>query len=124
MLIGAKTYQAFRTSGGAYVEGEWTPGAGSAFDVILAVQPEDDGKRSDLFPEGWQTRHVRKAYSEDLENVLHAVNQEGPESADTVEIDGILFQVQEREDWTQAGGPLAHYRYVMVELDDEGNGGP
>lgn len=125
MLINPKTYTVTRFTGGAYVDGEWVQGTPSTFTTKLDVQPEDDGKRSDAFPSGWQTRHVLKAYQDDIANKLHTVNQEGPEKADRVDIDGVLFEVHEREDWAQwSASPLAHYRYVLVELDDAGNGGP
>lgn len=116
ILVGAKNYTVLRRNGGSYIDGIWTNPASTTLTVKMAVQVEEDGLVQTITPEGFNRVEKLKAYSGTF---LQTIKQDGPEKADRVQVNGLLYEVQKRENWDEWSNDVAHYKYVLVEMDDQ-----
>jgi hypothetical protein len=94
-------------------DGRWTAGAATDSTIQGSVQPADGDELATL-PEGDRSKRARKVYTE---TELRTGAQEEELAPDRLVFDGEVWEVREvaREHST-----LAHYKAIVVQLQEEG----
>lgn len=108
-----------RYSAGAYVNRVYVPGSTSSFTVRMSVQPLNGRELLNL-PEAQRTRQWIKAY---CATELRTANQSAGIRADRVAANGVNYEVQMVEFWTNPASILApHWRVLLAEVNTEVTG--
>jgi hypothetical protein len=108
-----------RYAAGAYVGHTNVPGATTTFSVLMSVQPLN-GRELLNIPEAQRTRQWIKAY---CATELRTANQALGIRADRVLANGVLYEVQRVEFWTNPASTLApHWRLQLAEVNTEVTG--
>lgn len=105
-----------RYAAGSYVSHVYIPGAVTTFSVLMSVQPLN-GRELFNLPEAQRTRQFVKAY---CATELRTENQASGIKADRVLANGVLYEVQRVEFWTNPASTLApHWKLQLAEVNTE-----
>ena len=108
-----------RFNAGSYVGHTYIPGSTSTFSVLMSVQPLNGRELLNL-PEAQRTRQWVKAY---CATELRTANQALGIKADRVLANGVLYEVQRVEFWTNPASTLApHWKLQLAEVNTEVTG--
>lgn len=108
-MLGALTYTVRRQASGAHVDGIWTPGAETSFELEGSLQPMR-GHELLVLPEGQRGQARWKIYTTTL---LQTIDEDTSTPADRLEVDGkdlVVVKVQAY----QHGFGTDHYRCELV----------
>lgn len=106
MMLETEAITVTRTAVGSYVAGRYVPGSAQDMDAAGNIQPLT-GKELLQLPEGERQRQAKKIYT------AFAL-----ENGDVVtRADGIRYEVQAVEDWTEFNQP--HYKARLMRIEDQ-----
>lgn len=96
------TYPVTRTSAGAYVEGRYTPGSTTTFNVVASIQPLS-GRDLQTLPEGQHASETRAVYTK-----TELQTRTPSSEPDRLTINGESWEVWQSFRWEAFGG--AYYK--------------
>lgn len=109
-VLGTGTYTVTRQAAGSYgaADGEWDAGASSTLSLVGSLQPAN-GRDRDNLPEGISLSDTRVLY---VAEEVRTANDRTKIPADTVVVDGEVFEVVHVEPW--GGSLIPHWRALLV----------
>ena len=96
---------------GEYVNGNYVPGAITEINISAVIIPLS-GKDLLNLPEAQRTKEARRVYT-DIQ--LFTADEVDSKKADRFLHDGIYFEIQRVEKWTNTD--LPHYKCIAVKTD-------
>ena len=107
--LGATSYIVTRLASNGYTDGRRNAPTSSTLTVLAMVQPLA-GRELDRMPEGLQDKELRAVWTEaDLKVTVVG----GDNEPDVITIDGVPYQVQTVENWSQLGN---YRRYIAAKV--------
>lgn len=106
------------TAGSGYIDPNtraWTNGSSTTtFAAKGSLQPFASGKKQYVLPQGIKTSEAYNFFTSDK---LYTTDDALDQVADTVVIDGVIFEVFDQEDWSHFNLKTAHYRAILIRKD-------
>lgn len=109
------TVKLYRYLEGSWIEGKYEKGPVEEITIQGSLQPMRPNELQ-LLPEGRRTNQAMKFYTVEE---LRTGNQETGEASDLIEVDDLFFEVHAVEKWTLPGSENAHYKAILLKLNDE-----
>ena len=107
-----------RVAGGGYIDPvtrQWIQSSNTyTFAAKGSLQPFASGKTQLVLPQGIKTS---EAYNYFTDVKLYTTDDSLNQEADTVLIDGVVFEVFDQEDWSHFNLKTVHYRAILIRKD-------
>lgn len=115
IFLGVQTFTVRRSEGGAFVDGDFSPGPVVELSATGSLQPTT-GRDLELLSEGDRTRGGFKFYTD---AALITADEPG-RLADRVVVNGREMQVRAVLDYTAHISGAPHWKYLLNEPADDG----